>query len=169
MFRVRTLALRLGLLGFCIGWAPAFIGCGHGRLGPSEPSYPRAGDPYVESLVARARALQLWEQPQWHKLLHYRLSMFGKGFLGGGYTSEADGIGFFLAPRGKVDPQDELEAMIAHFERLLEPRGYFRPHSRATATRRTLRTMLTKPGWNHLEVRTLRGVLSALERSPRDD
>jgi tRNA/rRNA methyltransferase len=65
-------------------------------------------------------------------------------------------------------PQEELEAMIAHFERLLEPRGYFRPHARAVATRRTLRTMLTKPGWNHLEVRTLRGVLSALERQPRD-
>ena len=61
-------------------------------------------------------------------------------------------------------PQDELEAMIAHFERLLEPRGYFRPHSRAVATRLTLRSMLTKPGWNHLEVRTLRGVLSAFER-----
>ena len=39
---------------------------------------------------------------------------------------------------------------------------------RAVATRRTLRSMLTKPGWNHLEVRTLRGVLSALEREPRD-
>lgn len=65
-------------------------------------------------------------------------------------------------------PQEELEAMIAHFERLLEPRGYFRPPSRAAATRRTLRTMLTKPGWNHLEVRTLRGVLSALEKPPRD-
>ena len=62
-------------------------------------------------------------------------------------------------------PQDELEGMIAHFERLLEPRGYFRPPSRAAATRRTLRTMLTKPGWNHLEVRTLRGVLSALEQA----
>lgn len=61
-------------------------------------------------------------------------------------------------------PQDELEAMIAHFERLLEPRGYFRPPSRAEATRRTLRGLLTKPGWNHLEVRTLRGVLSSLER-----
>jgi hypothetical protein len=112
VFRVRTLALRLGLLGFCIGSTPALFGCGHGRLGPSEPSYPRGGDPYVESLVARARVLQLWEQPQWHKLLHYRLSMFGKGFLGGGYTSEADGIGFFLAPRGKVDPQGELEATV---------------------------------------------------------
>ena len=61
-------------------------------------------------------------------------------------------------------PQDELEGMIAQFEALLEPRGYFRPPSRAAATRRTLRNMLTKPGWNHLEVRTMRGVLSALER-----
>lgn len=65
-------------------------------------------------------------------------------------------------------PQDELEGMIAHFEALLAPRGYFRPPSRAAATRRTLRTMLTKPGWNHLEVRTLRGVLSALEKEPRE-
>ncbi len=61
-------------------------------------------------------------------------------------------------------PQVELEGMIAQFEALLEPRGYFFPHSRAVATRRTLRTMLTKPGWNHLEVRTMRGVLSTLAR-----
>jgi len=64
-------------------------------------------------------------------------------------------------------PQDELEGLIAHFEELLEPKGYFRPPSRAAATRRTLRTLLTKPGWNHLEVRTLRGVLSALQRPKR--
>ena len=63
-------------------------------------------------------------------------------------------------------PQEELEGLLAHFEALLEPRGYFEPATRAAATRRTLRTMLTKPGWNHLEVRTLRGVLSALERDP---
>jgi tRNA/rRNA methyltransferase len=61
-------------------------------------------------------------------------------------------------------PQAELDAMLAHLERLLEPSGYFRPPSRAAATRRTLRNMLTKPGWNHLEVRTMRGVLSALEK-----
>ncbi|MGX7952523.1 RNA methyltransferase [Tsuneonella sp. HG249] len=63
-------------------------------------------------------------------------------------------------------PQEELEGLVAHFEALLEPRGYFRPATREAATRRTLRTMLTKPGWNHLEVRTLRGVLSALARDP---
>ena len=61
-------------------------------------------------------------------------------------------------------PQSELEGLIEHLNLLLEPRGYFRPISRSEATRTTLRTVLTKPGWNHLEVRTLRGVLSALER-----
>ena len=59
--------------------------------------------------------------------------------------------------------------MIAQLEAMLEPRGYFFPHSRAEATRRTLRTMLTKPGWNHLEVRTFRGVLTALRRQALDD
>jgi tRNA/rRNA methyltransferase len=63
-------------------------------------------------------------------------------------------------------PQEELDGLVAHFEALLEPRNYFFPPSRATASRRTLRTLLTKPGWNHLEVRTLRGVLSTLERDP---
>ena len=64
-------------------------------------------------------------------------------------------------------PQEELEGLIAHLDRMLEPKGYFLPESRADATRRTLRGVLTKPGWNHLEVRTLRGVLSSLEREPR--
>lgn len=65
-------------------------------------------------------------------------------------------------------PQQDLDGLIAHLEQLLEPRGYFLPPDRAQATRRTLRTVLTKPGWNHLELRTLRGVLSALGRDPRD-
>lgn len=65
-------------------------------------------------------------------------------------------------------PQDELDGLIGHFETLLGPRGYFLPEARAEATKRTLRSVLTKPGWNHLEVRTLRGILSTLERPPRD-
>jgi tRNA/rRNA methyltransferase len=63
-------------------------------------------------------------------------------------------------------PQEEFEGMFGQLATMLEPRGYFSPPSRATATRRTLRTILTKPGWNTLEVRTLRGVLSALMRKP---
>jgi tRNA/rRNA methyltransferase len=65
-------------------------------------------------------------------------------------------------------PQAELEGLIAQFEEMLEPRGYFRPKARAQATRLTLRNVLTRPGWNHLEIRTLRGVLSALVRNRRD-
>lgn len=66
-------------------------------------------------------------------------------------------------------PQEELEGMISQLEAMLEPRNYFFPHSRAEATRLTLRTMLTKPAWNHLEVRTMRGVLSTLAKLPRQD
>jgi tRNA/rRNA methyltransferase len=65
-------------------------------------------------------------------------------------------------------PQEELEGMLAQLEAMLEPRGYYQPDSRNVATHRTLRSILTKPGWNHLEVRTLRGVLSTLRRAPRD-
>ena len=64
-------------------------------------------------------------------------------------------------------PQEELDGLIAHLEMMLEPKGYFLPPAREQATRRTLRTVLTRPGWNHLEVRTLRGVLSSLEKRDR--
>ena len=60
--------------------------------------------------------------------------------------------------------QTELDGLIEHLEAMLEPKGYFLPPSRSDATRRTLRNVLTRPGWNHLEVRTLRGVLSSLGR-----
>lgn len=66
-------------------------------------------------------------------------------------------------------PQEELEGLIGHFETLLEPKGYFLPEGRAEATRRTLRGVLTKPGWNHLEVRTLRGILSYMARRERSE
>ena len=64
-------------------------------------------------------------------------------------------------------PQEELEGLIEQLETMLQPTGFYRPESRAATTRRTLRNMLTKPGWNHLEVRTMRGVLSALRKGPR--
>ena len=66
-------------------------------------------------------------------------------------------------------PQEELDGLIGQLEEMLEPKGYFLPPSRSEATHRTLRTVLTKPGWNHLEVRTLRGVLSSVDRPDRAD
>lgn len=64
-------------------------------------------------------------------------------------------------------PQSELDGMIGQLDAMLETAGFYFPPDRTPATRRTLRTLLTKPGWSSQEVRTLRGVLSALER-PRD-
>ncbi|MDF0542392.1 RNA methyltransferase [Sphingobium sp. H39-3-25] len=65
---------------------------------------------------------------------------------------------------GVPAPQEELDGMIAQLDNMLDQAGYFFPPDRASATRLTLRNLLTKPGWNHLEVRTLRGVLSTLAR-----
>ena len=52
-------------------------------------------------------------------------------------------------------------------KQMLDDAGYFFPPDRVPATQRTLRSVLTKPGWNANEVRTLRGVLSALEGAHR--
>jgi tRNA/rRNA methyltransferase len=60
-------------------------------------------------------------------------------------------------------PQEELDGLIAHLEKMLAEKGYFFPPPRVPATKRTLRSVLTKPHWNSNEIRTLRGVLSALE------
>ena len=59
-------------------------------------------------------------------------------------------------------PQEELEGMIAQLDALLVARHYFFPPERTPTVRRTIRTLLTKPGWSSQEVRTVRGMLSAL-------
>lgn len=64
-------------------------------------------------------------------------------------------------------PQDEFEGMFGQLTGMLEPLGYFEPAIRAPVTMRTLRTMFTKAAWNHLEVRTMRGILTALARHRR--
>lgn len=66
-------------------------------------------------------------------------------------------------------PQAELDGLFGHLESLLDDAGYFFPPDRVPATKRTLRSVLTKPAWNANEVRTLRGVLSALEAPRRRD
>lgn len=67
-------------------------------------------------------------------------------------------------------PQAELDGMIGQLFGLLDERGFFFPPERTNATQLTLRNLLTKPSWNSLEIRTLRGVLSAFkERKRRAD
>ena len=65
-------------------------------------------------------------------------------------------------------PQFDLEGMIAQIEAMLRPKAYFWPPDREPVTRRTLRTLLTMPGWTANQVRTFRGVLSALGGPDRE-
>ncbi|WP_447977866.1 Lnb N-terminal periplasmic domain-containing protein [Candidatus Nitrospira bockiana] len=64
---------------------------------------------YLADLIRRAADARLADQRYWHLLLHYRKNLWG------GYTSEADDPGFFLAPEGKTNPQAELNATLAKF------------------------------------------------------
>ncbi|WP_010161822.1 MULTISPECIES: TrmH family RNA methyltransferase [unclassified Sphingomonas] len=81
--------------------------------------------------------------------------------------------GVALASPPEVDlplpaPQAELDGMIAQLDAMLVESDFFFPPARTPVTRRTLRTLLTKPGWSTQEVRTMRGVLSSLSgKKPR--
>jgi tRNA/rRNA methyltransferase len=71
------------------------------------------------------------------------------------------------APLDPPAPHAELEALIQHFVRDLDTAGYFFPEDRTEATLRTLRTMLTKTGWSHNDIRMMHGIVTALGRTPR--
>ena len=59
-------------------------------------------------------------------------------------------------------PHDELDGLIRQLNDELEAKGYFHPPSRTEATKNTLRTIFTKPGWSSREVKAIRGVIRAL-------
>jgi tRNA/rRNA methyltransferase len=77
------------------------------------------------------------------------------------------GVDLAQPPMTEIDPsapQSELDGMIDQLDAMLDKAGYFFPHDRIPTIKRTLRTLLTKPGWNAQEIRTLRGVLTTLEK-----
>ena len=68
-------------------------------------------------------------------------------------------------PKTDLDPpaaQFELDGMIGQFDEMLEKAGHFFPPDRTHIDKRTIRSLLTKPGWTAQEVRTLRGMLRSL-------
>ncbi len=81
------------------------------------------------------------------------------------------GVALAQPPETDLPPpasQEELDGMIAQLDAMLVETDFFYPPARTPVTRRTLRTLLTKPGWSAQEVRTMRGVLSALAgKQPR--
>ena len=73
------------------------------------PPPPPTPDPaYAEELLAAARQKKLWDDRYWRLLLHYRQGLTGT-------FSESGWDGFFYSPRGRRDPQSELEATLRAF------------------------------------------------------
>jgi len=59
-------------------------------------------------------------------------------------------------------PHDHLEGLIAQLYGALDAADYFHPPDRTPATKNTIRTILTKPGWSTREIQALRGIVRAL-------
>ena len=64
-------------------------------------------------------------------------------------------------------PHGELEGLIDALSEALEAARYFGPPETVGAKRLALRNMLTRPAWSAKEVRTWRGMVTALARGPR--
>jgi hypothetical protein len=117
LFRMPVLfaaALLLLLPGepFAADTTPAAPGGGEpGRT--AEAPEPAGEIAYAERLVEAARRLRLSEERYWHTLLHYKRGLAG-------LRSLVDDPKFFLSPRGKRDPEAELEASLRAF---FEPPG----------------------------------------------
>lgn len=58
--------------------------------------------------------------------------------------------------------QESLEGLIGQMDDALEAAGYYHVPSRVASSKRTLRNLLTRPGYSEKEVRTLRGIVHAL-------
>ena len=74
-----------------------------------------------------------------------------------------------LAQPPRVDeeppaPQAELDGLVSQLDAMLDYAGFYFPPNKVPTVKRNIRSILTKPGWNAQEVRTLRGVLTAIEK-----
>ena len=73
-----------------------------------------------------------------------------------------------LTPPAEPDPEEprasqaQLEGLIGQLDEALCAAGYYHPPDRTPATRNTIRTILTKPGWSNREIQALRGMVRAL-------
>ncbi len=82
-----------------------------------------------------------------------------------GLAGEAAGLPFDAAI-GELAPKEDLVRMFEHLESALDAAGYFRPPEKRPHMVAALRAMLHRARFSEQEVRTLRGVITALERKP---
>jgi tRNA/rRNA methyltransferase len=68
------------------------------------------------------------------------------------------------------DPPAEhaaLEALYQHIDGALEAANYYKTPSQVASSKRNLRNLLTRPGYNESEIRTWRGIVHALVEGRR--
>ena len=70
-------------------------------------------------------------------------------------------------PAEPTAPHGHLEGLIQQLYEALEEADYFHPPDRTPATKNTIRTILTKPGWSSREVQALRGIVRAVSEGRR--
>jgi len=81
-----------------------------------------------------------------------------------GIAGEEEGLPF--AAMIEQAPREQLIGMFEHLERALDEAGFFRPPERKPHLSLAIRAMLQRAGLSEQEVRTLRGMIAALERRP---
>lgn len=87
----------------------------------------------------------------------WRLAVLGK---------EEAGLPFAGPAAEDLASKDEMLRLFEHFEDALDAAGFFRPPEKKPHMVRALRTLLHRARLSEQEVRTLRGVVAALERRP---
>jgi tRNA/rRNA methyltransferase len=76
------------------------------------------------------------------------------------------GLPFAGANDSPPAAKGDLVGLFGHLEAALEEAGFFRPPEKKAHMVQSLRAMLQRAGLSEQEVRTLRGVIAALERRP---
>jgi tRNA/rRNA methyltransferase len=66
-------------------------------------------------------------------------------------------------------PQEEVDGLVTQLNDALEPAGFFRTETRAPVARQTVRNLFTRVGYTSQEIRTLRGIVSALTKPRRPE
>jgi len=64
--------------------------------------------------------------------------------------------------------KEELQGLFDHVEETLDARGYFRPAEKKPKLVENLRAILTRPSFTGTEIQVLRGIISCLDRFPRE-
>ena len=83
-----------------------------------------------------------------------------------GLATEEDGLRFRTPTPSRPATKEELVGLFEHLEGALEAVTFFRPPEKKPVVVQTLRAMLAKASFTEQDIRTLRGVIAALENRP---